>query len=741
MVLMDTRKIHVCFVCPKAYPLFNPAVESVFGGAEVDTYLIATELAKDERYAVSFIVADYGQPEEEVREQVRLLKSLDFRQNPLRGAMKIWKAMKTADADIYLMKTASPGVPLVERFCRRHGKRFMYKTASQDECDGTYASQHPVLGRLFMRSLRNAASVIVQNRQDQDRLLEKYHIHSEMIPNGHRIPETMSQDKQTILWVGRSSGVKKPRRFLELARALPEERFVMICQPATDDGGYETLKAEAEAIANLEFIERVPFAAVESYFERAKVLVNTSDSEGFANTFIQACKAGTAILSYAVNPDGFLDAYGCGVACGGKMAEMIAQLRGLLEGERYLEAGQKGREYVAEKHDISVVIERYKTLFEATCHNADTIRVLHVIGSLRLGGAQVCLKQLVEHNTDPDIRQTVYPLRPGKIDIPIEGNVLILPYFDYDPRKFFAILKICRRQRINIIHAHLHKPIMGALLATFFCKVKVIVHEHGAIARPGIQYSFYRLMLRLLQRRAALFIAVSQAAKRQLTQYAGIAADRIEVVYNAVDLQTFTPKPQLRQTMREELGIGPDEIVIGFAGRLSPVKGPDILLEAFGLLQQTIQNTTLVFLGDGEMKTALLSRAAELGLGSRVKFLGFRNDVASVMNAFDLAAITSRQDAFPLTPLELMSMKIPLVSCTVYGLAEIVTHKYNALVPEKNEPEQICRCLEELIRDEKLRQSLIENGIKSVQSFDVSKFVLTMNQIYRRLLNKVDSYW
>jgi len=83
------KKIRVCFVSPKAYPLFNSDIESVFGGAEVDTYMIATELAKDDGFEVSFIVADYGQPQEEVRENVRLLKSLNFKQNALTGARKV----------------------------------------------------------------------------------------------------------------------------------------------------------------------------------------------------------------------------------------------------------------------------------------------------------------------------------------------------------------------------------------------------------------------------------------------------------------------------------------------------------------------------------------------------------------------------------------------------------------------------------------------------------------------------
>ena len=366
MVETILRKIRVCFISPKAYPLFNPDIEAVFGGAEVDLYMVATELAKDKDFDVSFIVADYSQPQEEVRENVHILKSLNFKQNSLVGANKIWKTLKRADADIYMMKTASPGVPLVQYFCQRNQRRFVYRNANQGECDGTYLGQHPMLGRLFVRSLKRTTQVITQNQQDHDNLKRRFSIDSIVIANGHRIAETIKSKKETILWVGRSAAVKGPWRFLELAKALPQEPFVMICQRATGDTQYDGLRADAAKIDNLRFIERVPFHEIDGYFEQAKVLLNTSDSEGFPNTFIQACKAGTAILSYAVNPDGFLDEHQCGICCHGNTSTIINQLGEILHEGFYQRLGNNGLNYVKDRHDIAKIIEQYKQIFHST---------------------------------------------------------------------------------------------------------------------------------------------------------------------------------------------------------------------------------------------------------------------------------------------------------------------------------------------------------------------------------------
>ena len=75
---MTNKSISVCFTIYRAYPIFNSDVKAVFGGGEVDLYLLATELAKDERFKVSFVVGDYGQPETEVIEGVTLYKSLEI---------------------------------------------------------------------------------------------------------------------------------------------------------------------------------------------------------------------------------------------------------------------------------------------------------------------------------------------------------------------------------------------------------------------------------------------------------------------------------------------------------------------------------------------------------------------------------------------------------------------------------------------------------------------------------------
>ena len=237
----NSHSTEICFIAPKAYPLFNPDVQEPFGGAELDLYFLATELAKDKDFAVSFITADYGQQYIEFIEGVAVIKSLNFKKNPLIGAVKVWRALRKADAAMYMIKTISAGMFLVALFCQLKRRIFLYRTSNTNSCDGTYLRQHPLSGRIYKWALRKAGHVFVQNKTDRENLLRTTGVSSTAISNGHRISELCQSQRDTILWIGRSVKIKRPMLFIELAEKIPKENFTMICSCATGDTKYDSL--------------------------------------------------------------------------------------------------------------------------------------------------------------------------------------------------------------------------------------------------------------------------------------------------------------------------------------------------------------------------------------------------------------------------------------------------------------------------------------------------------------------
>ena len=363
------------------------------------------------------------------------------------------------------------------------------------------------------------------------------------------------------------------------------------------------------------------------------------------------------------------------------------------------------------------------------------IRILHLIGSLRLGGAQVVVKHIVE-NASEGVEHYVYPLRSKKIDIPIEGNILSNPYRNYDPRKFFDILRVCRKYNIDIIHAHLHKPILGALLATYFQKIPVIVHEHGPIFRPGIQYAIYRLGLQLLHKRSHTIIANSHATAHELMRRGGVPKSDIHVIHNAVDLNRFQPDPDARKAARQQFSFSDNDIVIGFVGRLHPVKGVDLLVQAMPSLVHKNPHFKLILVGTGPLADSLKKQVRDNGMVSHVFFAGFQENIHEVVNCFDIGCMPSRQEPFGIVALEMMSMNIPLVCSAAEGLAELVTDRQTALALKENTPDMIASCILELSQDAALKEQLKANASSFCRQFSVQQFVHKIEAMYPQFVKE-----
>jgi len=362
------------------------------------------------------------------------------------------------------------------------------------------------------------------------------------------------------------------------------------------------------------------------------------------------------------------------------------------------------------------------------------IRVLHVIGSLKLGGAQICVKYLVENATSGKIETFVYPLRCQEIDIPINGNIIINKYKNYDIRKFFDILRLCRSNNIDIIHAHLEKPVLGSLLATFFCNVKVVIHEHGPVFRKGYRYVIYRVFLRLLRKRASVFIAVSNSAAEQLTTRAWVSPDQIRVINNAVDREKFAANHQTRIDIRKQLSIKDSDIVIGYLGRLNSVKGVDTVINAMPALLKQNPDYLFIVLGHGPELNSLKALAGRLKITDRVKFLGFIENASEVMNSFDIGVVPSRQEPFGIVALEFMSMQIPLVSSGVDGLGELVSDRETAMVSEADNTEQIAACIDLLTKDKQLNDRITSRAYEFSSKFGIPQYVQAVEEVYENLM-------
>ncbi len=183
--------------------------------------------------------------------------------------------------------------------------------------------------RLLEYSLRHADAVVVQNRH-QGELLKKHYGRdfTAHIPNFHPLPTqplTKRNDRVIVCWVANIKSRKQPEVFVRLARDLadlPGVEFVMVGAPPSDNHSWADMQAKIASVPKLRYLGQQPQSAVNELLTRAHVFVNTSEYEGFANTFIQAWLRQVPVVSLTVNPDGVFDNQSYGICAGGSYDEL-----------------------------------------------------------------------------------------------------------------------------------------------------------------------------------------------------------------------------------------------------------------------------------------------------------------------------------------------------------------------------------------------------------------------------------
>lgn len=347
----------VCFIHSYGADAFNK--ESV-GGTELQLYYLSTALAREEDFEVNFITRN---PTEERIEGVNLasgLGDLDRWSSKILGGFKLLYHMNRVDSDIYFSSSDNMIPGIVSLFCKIKGRKHVHRTVHERECDGSLIQENKIKGMINNFGLRLTDLIFVQCRDHGKLLSEWFNPELEVLPNSFPIPEEKNPGGDHILWVGRRVDWKRPGLALKLAKEFSSEKFVAI-SPRTsgEEAFYNQIEKEAEELSNVELIERVPREEIQEYFDNAKIFLNTSEKEGFPNTFVEAGIGSTPILSAKVDPDSFIERNECGFSCKDSYTELKSKLGAMLENEQETrQRGENCRKYVERNHNISKNIQK-----------------------------------------------------------------------------------------------------------------------------------------------------------------------------------------------------------------------------------------------------------------------------------------------------------------------------------------------------------------------------------------------
>ncbi len=368
-------RLSVCVVSLIAYTYFRNVDDISPGGAERQLYLLSQQL-RDE-FDVHFVVGDYGQPKTERRDGVTLHRAYTptdeqaaYRRLP--DLARLFDAMRRADADVYVFRGDRLKATLTYAFARLLGSEWVYNLAVDSHAESDADRTDPV-AMAFRRVIRDADGIVAQSPRQQRRLRESFGVESTVVPNGYPpVEEDASRadadgeaaspgtDDEFFLYVGRiNREQKRPHLFLDLAERLPDVRFLLVGAEENDPAYYDRIARRADRLDNVRFPGKVPPDEVYDYYDRAYALVNTSTQEGFPNTFLEAWRSETPVVSLDVDPGRFLGGESVGYA-DGDFERLTAIARRLADTPDLRESlGARGRDHFEKHFRISVTAERY----------------------------------------------------------------------------------------------------------------------------------------------------------------------------------------------------------------------------------------------------------------------------------------------------------------------------------------------------------------------------------------------
>ncbi len=366
-------------------------------------------------------------------------------------------------------------------------------------------------------------------------------------------------------------------------------------------------------------------------------------------------------------------------------------------------------------------------------------RVLHVIDSLDLGGAQVVLENLIQHGDRNHFEfeaaamhgRGVYWDRLSALGVPLHS----LSFHHKVPLYVPRLAWLCLTRRYDVVHTHLLAANVIAKPVATFCGVRVrINHDHcnDKLADPR---KWTLPADRITNRLSTHVIAVSESTRKFLVEQEGVPPARVTTIHNGIDLEVYRPRTEQRAAAREKFGLPANAFVVAGIGRLTFQKNFPLFLEIAAEITRSHASAVFVLAGTGEDDAALRAQAAQLGLGERLRFLGYVGDMPALWPALDCLLLTSRYEGLPITILEAMACGVPIVASNLDGMREILRDGENALLVPPGESAPFVAGVRTLIDQPALATRLADAALATVRAgYSAQAMTRSVEAIYLRYL-------
>jgi phenylacetate-CoA ligase len=373
-----------------------------------------------------------------------------------------------------------------------------------------------------------------------------------------------------------------------------------------------------------------------------------------------------------------------------------------------LTASGKHRVAVSEvAADLTAPVARPAATKEASASPKSSIRrprarVAHVVLALRMGGLEQVVLRLIDRLDRDRFEPIVCALEEeGELASHLERlgvPIHVVPRSPgLDPSTAVRLASFLKRERVEIVHTHNPSPhLYGALAAAIVRRegpdgraLPRVVHTKHGRNYPSAPRKV--LANRLASALSDKIVAVSEDAHRVALELERVDAHRLVTIRNGVDTELFRPSDKVHA--RRALGVPREGLHIGCVARLSAEKDHATMLEAFAIVRARRPDAHLTLVGNGAERQALEAQRDRLGLSGAVTFAGQRDDIAQILPAFDMFALSSRTEGMSLTLLEAAAAGLPIVATRVGGNPEVVADGETGLLVPAGDPARFAEAL------------------------------------------------
>ena len=317
-----------------------------------------------------------------------------------------------------------------------------------------------------------------------------------------------------------------------------------------------------------------------------------------------------------------------------------------------------------------------------------------------------------------------------------------------DLRAWWRIYQALREWRPDIVHTHMAKAgSIGRLAALAYnatrgaADLARLIHTYhghvfeGYFGSPATRV--FLLVERWLAKRTDALIAISPEVRKDLLETYGVASrEQLRLIPLGFNLNRLLSVTDVdRERARAALAVPAGAIVVTTVGRLTAIKQHTLFLEVAERLARESDRFHFLIVGDGELRAALEANAAALGLGARVRFLGWRGDLETIYGATDIFVLTSRNEGTPVALIEAMATGVASVSTDVGGVRDVVTGgELGRLVPF-GDAAALAGAVAELAQAPRVRAEMGIAGRASVRErFHAARLINDISALYWQLL-------